>query len=98
MPSYMNPATSCVDCQISAGKEELQNIHRHHQLFTWEYLLQAWFLLMNGMFLLISQGLVLESIIKLLGCVTIRELTPHPSGSLKNYLSLQNTAIIETHL
>ena len=78
MPSYMNPATSCVDCQISAGKEELQNIHRHHKLFTWDYLLRAWFLLMNGMFLPISQELVLGSIIKLLGCVVIKEGTPYP--------------------
>ena len=33
---------------------------------------------MNGMFLLINQGLVLGSIIKLLGCVAISELTLHP--------------------
>ena len=46
---------------MSAGNEpELQNIHRQHQLFTGEHLMQAWFLLMNGMFLFISQGLGLK--------------------------------------
>ena len=79
MPWYMNPATSCVDCHMSAGNErELQNIHGQHRLFSGEYLLQAWFLLMNGMFLFLSQGLGLGSPIELLGCAAVRELTTRP--------------------
>ena len=79
LPWYMNPATSCVDCHMSAGKErELQNIHGRHQLFCGEYLLQAWFLLLNDFFLFISQELGLGSPIELLGCAAIRELAPSP--------------------
>ena len=79
MPWYMNPATSCLDCHMSAGNElELQNIHEQHRLFSGEYLLQACFLLMNGMFLFLNQGLGLGSPIELLGCAAVRELTTRP--------------------
>ena len=79
MPWYLNPATSCVDCHMSTGnKGELQNIHGQHRFFTGEYLLQAWFLLMNGMLLFLSQGLGLGSHIELLGCAAVRELTTRP--------------------
>ena len=64
---------------MSTGEErELHNIHGQQQLFTGEYLLQAWFLLMNGMFLFIVQGVGLGSPIELLGCAAVRELTTRP--------------------
>ena len=64
---------------MSAGNERgLQNIHGWHQLFCGEYLLQAWFLLLNGFFLFISQELGLGFPIELLGCTAIRELAPSP--------------------
>lgn len=57
------------------GSEQLK-VHGQHQLFSGEYLLQAWFLLMNGLFLFLSQELGLGSPIELLGCVALRELAP----------------------
>ena len=72
----MNPATSCIDCHMSAGNErELRNVHGQHQLFSGQGLLQAWFLLVNGMFLFISQEMGLGSPLELLGCAAVRELT-----------------------
>ena len=71
----MNPATSCIDCHMSAGNErELRNVHGQHQLFSGQSLLQAWFLLVNGMFLFISQEMGLGSPLELLGCAAVREL------------------------
>ena len=64
---------------MSAGNErEFQNMHGRHQLLCGEYLLQTWFLLVNGLWLSISQQLGLGSPIELLGCATIRELAPSP--------------------
>ncbi|MEW8547610.1 MAG: hypothetical protein AB2693_29225, partial [Candidatus Thiodiazotropha sp.] len=62
---------------MSAGNErELQNVHGQHRLFSGENLLQAWFLLMNGLFLFISQEMGLGSPIDLLGCAAVQQLTP----------------------
>lgn len=62
---------------MSTGKgSELPKVHGQHQLFTGDYLLQAWFLLMNGLFLFLSQELGLGSPIELLGCAAIRQLAP----------------------
>ena len=77
LPWCLNLATSCVDCHMSAGKEmELQNMHSRHQLFSGENLLQSWFLLLNELFLFISQEMGLGSPIELLGCAAVRELAP----------------------
>ena len=59
-----------------------------------EYLLQAWFLLMNGMFLFLSQGLGLGSPIELLGCAAVREA--NGSSPPVGYPSVKR-AIIDTH-
>ena len=43
---------------MSAGNvKELRDVHGRHQLFSGENLLQAWFLLLNGLFLFISQAM-----------------------------------------
>ena len=79
LPWYVNPTTSCVDCHVSAGNaRELQNMHCRHRLFSGEHLLQAWFLLLNGMFLFISQEMGLGSPMELLGCTVVQEFTPSP--------------------
>lgn len=77
LPWYLNPATACVDCHMSAGTgRDLRSVHGRHQLFTGDAILQAWFLLMNGLFLFLSQEMGLGSPIELLGCAAIRELSP----------------------
>ena len=82
LPWYVNPTTSCVDCHVSAGNaRELQNMHGRHRLFSGEHLLQAWFLLLNGMFLFISQEMGLGSPMELLGCAVVQEFTPSPQGT-----------------
>ena len=79
LPWYLDPATSCVDCHMSAGKEsDRRRLHGQHMHFGGEYLLRAWFLLMNGFFLFLSQQLGLGSPIELLGCAALRELAPNP--------------------
>ena len=79
LPWYLDPATSCVDCHMSAGKEsDRRRLHGQHVHFGGEYLLRAWFLLMNGFFLFLSQQLGLGSPIELLGCAALRELAPNP--------------------
>ena len=57
------------------GSEQLK-VYEQHRLFKGEYLLQAWFLLMNGLFLFLSQELGLGSPIELLGRAALRELAP----------------------
>lgn len=80
-PWYLDPASACIDCHMSAGMErDLENVHGRHQLFTEEAHLSGWFLLMNGLFLFLSQQLGLGSPIALLGCAAVRELSP---GRLK---------------
>ena len=79
LPWYVNPTTSCVDCHVSAGNaRELQNMNGRHRLFSGEHLLQAWFLLLNGLFLFISQEIGLRSPMELLGCAAIQELSSFP--------------------
>lgn len=79
LPWYLDPTTACVDCHMSAGAgRDLQAVHGGHQLFRGESLLQAWFLLMNGLFLFLSQGLGLGSPMGLLGCAVMQELLPGP--------------------
>ena len=51
MPWYMDPATTCIDCQISEGRgSELNRFHARHQLIVGGPLIEAWFFLMNGVF------------------------------------------------
>ncbi|MCG8035097.1 MAG: TatD family hydrolase [Candidatus Thiodiazotropha taylori] len=54
---------------------DLEQVHPQHQLFTGEAQLSGWFMLMNGLFLFLSQQLGLGSPIELLGCAAVRELT-----------------------
>lgn len=55
LPWYVNPSTACIDCQISEGTgSQLTIFHGKHQLIGGDVLLQAWFLLMNGLFLFIG--------------------------------------------
>ena len=91
LPWYLNPATSCVDCHMSAGNvRELRDVHGRHQLFSGESLLQAWFLLLNGLFLFISQEMGLGSPLELLGCAAVTELTsPYLRFSQEEYVFLR---------
>ena len=59
LPWYLSPATACVSCHMSAGTvKERRVLHGRHQWIAGESFLQAWFLLMNGFFLFMSQGWV----------------------------------------
>ena len=77
LPWYLSPASACIDCHMSAGTmKDLHNVHGTHQLFNGEAMIRAWFLLMNGLFLFLSQELGLGSPIELLGCAAVSELFP----------------------
>ena len=53
-------------------------------------LLQAWFLLLNGLFLFISQEMGLGSPLELLGCAAVTELTsPYLRFSQEDYVFLR---------
>ena len=54
MPWYMDPSTSCVDCQC--GEEcprDVERFHCMHQRICGDYLREALFLLMDGIFLFV---------------------------------------------
>lgn len=77
IPWYMNPATACADCQLSEGTErELRTFHGPHQKFSTDLLIQAWFWLVNGVFLFISHQLGLASISDLLNYIVAHKLFP----------------------
>ena len=82
---------SLVDCHMSAGNvRELRDVHGRHQLFSGESLLQAWFLLLNRLFLFISQEMGLGSPLELLGCAAVTELTsPYLRFSQEEYVFLR---------
>ena len=90
LPWYLSPATACVSCHMSAGTvKERSVLHGRHQWIAGEYFLQAWFLLMNGFFLFMSQELGLGSPIEMLGSALVRELLPGPlSFSEEEYFFL----------
>ena len=78
LPWYLDPASACIDCHMSAGtREDLHNVHGTHQGFTGETMIRGWFLLINGLFLFLSQQIGISSPIELLGCAVVRELSPH---------------------
>lgn len=78
VPWYLDPSTACVDCQKSEGYGgQLLRFHRRHQLFGGELMMQAWFLLMNGVFLFIGRELGLGgSLPDLLEFVVTHQLLP----------------------
>ena len=77
MPWYMDPSTACVDCQRNEGTGlDLNRFHPGHQRVVGETLLQAWVLLMNGIFLFMTKNLGLGSPNDLLGFVVANELHP----------------------
>ena len=78
MPWYMDPSTACVDCQRGEGcPRDVERFHRMHQRIIGDYLLEAWFLLMNGIFLFMARELGLGSIHDLLGYVVAHNLYPN---------------------
>ena len=90
LPWYLSPATACVSCHMSAGTvKERSVLHGRHQWIAGESFLQAWFLLMNGFFLFMSQELGLGSPIEMLGSALVSELLPGPlSFSEEEYFFL----------
>ena len=63
MPWYMDPSTACVDCQRGEGcPRHVERFHHMHQRIIGDYLLEAWFLLMNGIFLFMARELGLGGI------------------------------------
>ena len=78
MPGYMDPSTACVDCQRGKGcPRDVERFHRMHQRIIGDYLLEAWFLLMNGIFLFMARELGLGGIHDLLGYVVAHNLYPN---------------------
>ena len=78
MPWYMDPSTACVDCQRGKGcPRDVERFHRMHQRIIGDYLLEAWFLLMNGIFLFTARELGLGGIHDLLGYVVAHSLYPN---------------------
>ena len=75
MPRYMDPSTACVDCQRSEGcPRDVEQFHCMHQRISGDYLLEAWFPLMNGFCLLTARELGLWDIHDLLGYVVVHNL------------------------
>ena len=92
LPWYMNPVTAFSDCLKSKGDgDDLQRFHRRygHGVIGGESLLQALFLLMNGVFLFIMPEVGLGSLADLLAYAQTLELSPHSirfSGEECNFL------------
>lgn len=82
MPWYMSPLYACVDCHYAGDVQDLTRFHGNHRRFHGDYLMRAWFLLVNGFFLLISRSLGLPSINSLIEYVVAEQLfTPLPGFS-----------------
>ena len=78
MPWYMDPSTACVDYQRGEGcRRDVERFHCMHQRIIGDYLLEAWFLLMNVIFLLMARELGLGGIHDLLGYVVAHNLYPN---------------------
>ena len=76
----MNPVTACSDCLKSGGDgDDLQRFHRkyRHGVIGGKSLLQAWLLLVNGVFLFIMQEFGLGSLADLLAYAQTLELFSH---------------------
>ena len=79
LPWYFYPSTACSDCLKSEGDgDTLRRFHRNfgHGVISGESLLQAWFLLMNGVFLFIMRELCLDSFTDLLAYAQTLEMSP----------------------
>ena len=77
MPWYMDPSTTCVDCQISEGRgSEFGRFHAMHQHLVGGPLIQAWFFLMNGVFWFLTEELGLGTLNNLLRFVVDKKLYP----------------------
>ena len=77
LPWYMSPISSCVDCQISEGRgSQLVHYHERHQRIAGDWFLQAWFLLMNGVFLFMAQEFGLGNLQDLLVLVASVDTPP----------------------
>ena len=75
MPWYMDPSTACVDCQLCEGTGgDLERFHLGHQWVVGKSLFQAWFLLMNRIFLFLAKELGLGTLSDLLGFTLAHEL------------------------
>ena len=52
MPWYMDPSTACADCQRVEGcLRDVERFLGMHQGIIGDYLLEAWFLLINAIYL-----------------------------------------------
>ena len=69
LPWYLDPASACIDCNMSVGtRKDFHNVHGTHQGFTGEAMIRGRFL---------SQHIGIGSPIALPGCAVVRELSPH---------------------
>ena len=70
LPWYVNPSCACVDCQFSEGYvKQLRHFHINHRGISGDFLSEAWFLAMNGLFWYIVRILGLGSLDDLLRLV-----------------------------
>ena len=77
LPWYLNPVTACHDCMVSEGNGAVRRrFHGNHGGIVGGAALQAWFLLMNGVFYFIMGELGLASFGDLLAASLILGLTP----------------------
>lgn len=73
IPWYMSPAYACVDCNLAEDSGDLERYHGNHLRLRGD-LLGAWFLLVNGFFLLIGRSLGLSNLSDVLGYVVAENL------------------------
>ena len=76
LPWYVNPTVACVDCHRAKSSKQ-SKFHTDHQSICGESLLQAWFLLINGIFHFVIRELCLDSFADLLMFVVDRGLCPN---------------------
>lgn len=96
LPWYMSPVTSCVDCQTSEGRgSQLVHFHERHQKIAGDWFFQAWFLLMNGVFMFLVQKLGLGTLQDLLVLISSWKHPPLLSVSLKKNIPSSENMIRE---
>ena len=67
LPWFVSQSTACMDCHKSEGfGKDCDRLHKGHRLISWENLLMARFLLINGLFLFMSRDFGLNSCTDLL--------------------------------
>ena len=64
-------------CRLPACPRDVERFHCMHQRISGDYLLEAWFLLMNVVFLFMARELGLSGIHDLLGYVVAHNLYPN---------------------